>query len=240
MDLKLLTEPFKAEEIEWRVSRAGQKANGDLWAKILAYVTNRAIMDRFDEVCEPQNWKNEFREWQGSAAVLCGISIKIDGEWVTKWDASENTDIEAVKGGISGSQKRAAVQWGVGRYLYLLEETWANIHDNGTFAGQWKDRDGKSHFFKYDPPDLPKWALPRSDLQTMVMKYGNEIAQIKEGIFNDDWATAAKIWFEVLPKQAKEVLWVAPTKGGPFTTEEREIIHKAEFRKAHYGEPNGL
>src|SRR3990172_1854590 len=163
MDLKKLTEPFKAEEIEWRVSRAGKKSNGDLWAKILAYVTNRAIMDRLDEACGPENWKNEFREWQGSTAVLCGLSIKIEGEWVTKWDAAENTDFEAVKGGISGSQKRAAVHWGIGRYLYSLEETWAQISYHGTFAGQFVDKKtGEKLFFKFDPPSLPEWAVPKA------------------------------------------------------------------------------
>lgn len=175
MDLKKLIEPFQVNEIEWRVSRAGKKSNGELWAKILAYVTNRAIMERLDEVCGPENWKNEFKEWQGHEAVMCGISIKIthciegkegihcDSEWVTKWDAAENTDFEAVKGGISGSQKRAAVQWGIGRYLYLLEETWANISDHGTFAGQYVDKKtGEKLFFKFDPPALPEWAVPKA------------------------------------------------------------------------------
>lgn len=51
-----------------------------------------------------------------NGGVECGISIKIDGEWITKWDAAENTQVEAVKGGRSGAMKRAAVQWGIGRY----------------------------------------------------------------------------------------------------------------------------
>lgn len=48
---------------------------------------------------------------------LCGISVKIDNEWVTKWDGAENTDIESVKGGISSSFKRAANMWGIGLEL---------------------------------------------------------------------------------------------------------------------------
>lgn len=164
MDLKKLADPFPVHEIEWRVSRAGKKSNGDLWAKILAYVTNRAIMERLDEVCGPGGWKNEFKEWQGHEAVMCGLSIKIDNEWVTKWDAAENTDFEAVKGGVSGSQKRAAVQWGIGRYLYQLEETWAQVSEHGTFAGQYVDKKtGEKLFFKFDPPALPDWAVPKAE-----------------------------------------------------------------------------
>ena len=89
--------------------------------------------------------------------VLCGISIKINNEWITKWDGAENTDIEGVKGGLSGSMKRAAVQWGIGRYLYNLEENWAIVSDNGKFSG--KTRDNK--WFNWDPPALPAWALPK-------------------------------------------------------------------------------
>ncbi|WP_348260526.1 Rad52/Rad22 family DNA repair protein, partial [Salmonella enterica] len=59
--------------------------------------------------------------------VECGISIKIGSEWVSKWDAAENTQVGAVKGGRSGAMKRAAVQWGIGRYLYNLEGGFAQI-----------------------------------------------------------------------------------------------------------------
>ena len=36
---------------------------------------------------------------------------QIDSEWVTKWDAAENTQVKPSKGGRSGAMKRAAVQW---------------------------------------------------------------------------------------------------------------------------------
>ena len=122
----------------------------------LAYVTNRAIMNRLDEVCGPENWKNEFKA-APDGGILCGISIKIGDEWVTKWDGAENTDIEAVKGGLSGAMKRAAVQWGIGRYLYKLEESWINANENGAYRG--KTKDGTT--FKWDAPSLPAWALPK-------------------------------------------------------------------------------
>jgi hypothetical protein len=52
-----LKEPFEIHEIEWRIAQRGEK-NGTPWAKVLAYVTNRAIMDRLDNVVGPQNWRN--------------------------------------------------------------------------------------------------------------------------------------------------------------------------------------
>jgi hypothetical protein len=157
IDFRALQDFFPADEIEWRLQQAGEK-NGKVWALCVPYVTNRAIMQRLDDVVGPGRWKNEYRAGPGGG-VLCGISIKVDGEWVTKWDGAENTDIEEVKGGLSGAMKRAAVQWGIGRFLYRLDESFGNVHENGKLRG--KTKDGKP--FKWDPPQLPTWALPRKE-----------------------------------------------------------------------------
>ena len=42
----------------------------------------------------------------------------LDEEWVWRTDGAPTTDIEALKGGISGAIKRVAVQFGMGAYLY--------------------------------------------------------------------------------------------------------------------------
>jgi len=160
MDLAKLKDPFPAEDIEWRVQSSGVK-NGKPWALVLAYVTNRAIMDRLDEVCGPENWQNKFCP-APIDGVLCGISIKCEGGWITKWDGADKTDIEAVKGGLSGAMKRAGSQWGIGRYLYNLPTGWANIHENGSHRDRVKVPDGKDVWVKWDPPELPAWALPKN------------------------------------------------------------------------------
>ena len=160
-NLARLRDPFAPEDIEWRVQQAGEK-NGKPWARVLAYVTNRAIMERLDEVAGPENWQNVFREGP-AGGVVCGLSVRVtrpDGtaDWVTKWDGAENSDVEPVKGGLSNAMKRAAVQWGIGRYLYDLEEGWARVHDGGRFSAKGKD----GGWFKWDPPELPTWAVPRA------------------------------------------------------------------------------
>lgn len=160
IELARLRDPFPGQDIEWRIGRSGEK-NGKIWATCLAYVDNRAIMDRLDDVCGPENWRNEFREGPGGG-VLCGICLRIGDEWVCKWDGAENTDIEGVKGGISGSMKRAAVQWGIGRYLYNLEEGFADISENGKYRAQTKDKKP----FRWSPPALPGWALPVKPVRT--------------------------------------------------------------------------
>jgi hypothetical protein len=161
IDFSLLAEPFEPKDIEWRIERCGEK-NGQPWAMVLAYVTNRAIMQRLDDVCKPWNWRNEYIT-APTKGTLCGLSIKYQGEWITKYDGSDNTNIEAVKGGLSGAMKRAAVQWGIGRYLYKLTSTFAVIvESNGQHYQPRSKPEAKSQHraFYWNEPQLPIWALP--------------------------------------------------------------------------------
>jgi hypothetical protein len=161
--LLLLAEPFAPTDIEWRIGRAGLKGE-KLWATCLAYLTNRAIMQRLDDVAGPGGWRNEVKEWGiGSPGVLAGISLTIDGEWITKWDGADQPDTEPVKGGFSNAMKRAAVLWGIGRYLYDLPEGYATISPTGRhYQPASKGKGGKPDLpaFKWDAPSLPVWALP--------------------------------------------------------------------------------
>lgn len=61
------------------------------------------------------------------------------------------------------------------------------------------------------------------------------VQAIKEGIAQCDLVKAAEAWFE-LDDDTKYALWLAPTKGGVFTTDERSAIKSSEFRKAYFGE----
>ena len=163
MDLSKLKEPFAPEDLEWRLQSCGEK-NGKFWGKALCYITSRAVQERLDEVVGPDNWQTKIEKKDD--AYLCSLSIRVlheDGtsEWITRTDGADATDIEAVKGGISGAIKRVAVQFGIGRYLYNLKDNWATVTDSGMYSG--KTKDGK--WFNWNPPALPKWALPK-DSQT--------------------------------------------------------------------------
>lgn len=161
--LSALAAPFDARDIDWRAQSTGKTREGKPWVKVLAYIDNRAIMERLDEVCGPENWRNEYKP-APDGGILCGISIRIvraehDSEWVTKWDGAENTDIEGVKGGLSGAMKRAGCQWGIGRYLYNLDEGWGVVSEGAkNYVGAKPDKHGDA--FKWNPPPLPVWALP--------------------------------------------------------------------------------
>ena len=145
-DLAALAAPFAAADVEWKPGATTRDKKKGL---AMAYLTSRAIQDRLDEVCGPAGWRNEFTPGP-AGGVLCGISVRVtyaDGTaaWVTKWDGADNTDVEAVKGGLSSAMKRAAVLWGIGRYLYGLDAQWVELDAKGRFA---------------QPPRLPASCLP--------------------------------------------------------------------------------
>ena len=127
-----LAKPFAPEDLEWRLQVTVEERKCGM---AVPYVTNRAIQNRLDEVCGPENWYNEFKPWHSNGkkdAQLCGIAIYFEGKgFITKWDGAEDSDIEPIKGGLSDSMKRAAYQWGIGRVLYSLDTVWVDIERRG-------------------------------------------------------------------------------------------------------------
>lgn len=196
IDWKELAAPFSNIDLEWRLQRSGEK-NGKIWAICIPYVTNRAIMERLDAVLTPAGWKNEFTTGP-HGGVLCGISILITtnkvAEWVTKWDGAENTNIEAVKGGLSGAMKRAAVQWGMGRHLYEIPESFADISESGIYRGEVKDKKTKkvTHSFRWNPPKLPgnnpppKTTETKKAEKTVNFKFLKVMREEKDRIDDDE------------------------------------------------------
>ena len=141
-----LAEPFNPADLEWRPGAINADKTRAL---ALAYITSRAVMDRLDEVVGPGNWRDEYRPGP-DGGLICGLSLRLDGEWITKWDGAENTDIEAIKGGLSDAFKRAAVKWGIGRYLYKLPQTWVACEQHG------------KNLVLIGAPSLPAWAAPQA------------------------------------------------------------------------------
>ena len=164
MNLKLLTTQFKEDEIEWRIGQCGKQKDGSVWATCLAYVQARAIMNRLDEVCGPENWKASY-SFPTTVGVICALSIQIDGQWVTKEDGAEQTEIESFKGGLSSALKRAGSAWGIGRYLYRLESGFAEItQDRKARYGKLPEKLGGDIFYWIEPR-LPDWALPEGTVK---------------------------------------------------------------------------
>lgn len=160
--------PFQEHEIEWRIQQGGISQSGSPWAKVLAYIDSRAIQTRLDDTFGAQRWKNEIRpvEMAGSVAFIQRLSIQLEsGEWIAKEDGAPTTDVEAWKGGISDALKRAAVLFGIGRYLYDLGTSWAVFVDDknkARYNSAIKAKDGKQTYHAWNPPQMPREFLPNS------------------------------------------------------------------------------
>lgn len=124
--IQKLRAPFPPDRVSWRVgSTTKDKTKG----MALAFIDARDVMERLDEVVGPENWQCHYPHANGK--TVCRIEIKIGGEWVGKEDGAGDTDFEAEKGALSDAFKRAAVRWGVGRYLYDVDAPWVALEGEG-------------------------------------------------------------------------------------------------------------
>jgi hypothetical protein len=87
-------------------------------ATCVAYIDARDVMELLDEAVGPDNWQSDYKEIKGN--LYCGIGIKITDGWIWKWDCGTESHSEPEKGEASDAFKRAAVKWGIGRFLYDL------------------------------------------------------------------------------------------------------------------------
>lgn len=142
MDLSALSAEFPRNAVHWRPQGTPYERNGSFFCMALAYIDARDVMDRLDAVCGPDRWQSEFCETP-KGRMICRIGILTDNGWVWKGDGAGDTDVEGEKGGISDSLKRAAVSWGIGRYLYRLKSPWVgcavNQKNGKTYWKSWSE-----------------------------------------------------------------------------------------------------
>ncbi|MFC0273752.1 Rad52/Rad22 family DNA repair protein [Metabacillus herbersteinensis] len=192
---KMLEEPFAPDDIEWRVQRT-LKVQNQWKAIVVPYVQNRTIQARLDHVFGVMGWENSFKELH--KGVICGITAWFNGRSITKWDGADITNIEDTKGAVSNSMKRAAVQWGIGRYLYKCTEEWVPVFDDKKPNSIYIKDDKKNLKGYWLPPQLPSFALPKgfkqkatngnqqsSGKQTNITKNQNQSSNINNGNQND-------------------------------------------------------
>lgn len=122
--IRRLTAEFDANEIKWKPAMV----KGDR-CLALCYLDARAIMDRLDSVVGVMGWKDAYRILD-DGCVVCKLSIQIGDKWITKSDVgspSEQGDFgDRRKAAFSDALKRAAVKFGIGRYLYSMPSQWVD------------------------------------------------------------------------------------------------------------------
>ena len=140
-----LAEPFDPREVRFKPAVVSGNR-----AMAIAYVDARVIQDRLDDVLGVAGWQDEY-DCLPDGGVVCRLRLRLGDEWITKMDVgspSEQPDEgDRRKASFSDALKRAAVKFGVGRYLYRL-------------PSQWVDYDPQKRQFARTPK-LPASALPR-------------------------------------------------------------------------------
>lgn len=175
IDLKALAAEFPREVVHWRAQSLTK--NGDK-AMALAYIDARDVYERLDEVCGPEGWQCRYSHAEGKGGkTVCEIGIKINDEWVWKANGAGDSDIEGEKGALSDALKRAAVCWGIGRYLYDMPSPWVpckTYERNGKKV--WKAWDGDPwNFVKgKTAPQAVKQAANQTPKRTITGKTADE------------------------------------------------------------------
>lgn len=177
---KELAEPFDPLDIEWRIQRTS-KDNKGAW--VLAYIDNRAVMNRLDKVVGAFNWRNTKTQFKDG--VVDTIEIRNPdnpAEWVGKSDGADPTQIEPFRGAMSDSMKRSAVLWGIGRYLYQLESFRIPLiegykKDDDWYKVELKDPKNPSDkiWYSWHPPELPEWALPKGNTRSVKLSEAKDL-----------------------------------------------------------------
>jgi hypothetical protein len=172
--LLALKQPFDTRFLKVRIgARTKDKSKGIA----LFYLDSREVQKRLDEVCGIDGWRSEMQET--TEGVLCTISIRMpNGEWVSRTDGGEKSQVAPFKGACSDALKRAAAQFGIGRYLYYVPNSWHSLLNDGKiFADIDSVRDS-----------LPEWALPNKQIQDWEeiaikeFKYGQDEVEELENL----------------------------------------------------------
>lgn len=141
-----LSAPFDPKDVKFKPQMVKNNR-----ALAMGYIDARLIQDRLDEVLGVENWQDRY-DFLPDGSVVCRLRLMLGGKWITKTDVgspSEQPDSgDRVKAAVSDALKRAAVKFGIGRYLYRL-------------PAQWVDYDPVKKQL-VQPPQLPAFAVPKA------------------------------------------------------------------------------
>lgn len=122
--------PLRADEIDVRIGTEKKENGVATAASFLLYKDARCDMRILDELFTPFGWQREHKELKGT--IYCGVSVKHGAEWITKWDAGAESNVEKEKGEASDSFKRACFNWGIGVELYTAPFIWIRYNQGET------------------------------------------------------------------------------------------------------------
>src|SRR6476660_1803808 len=121
--------PFK-----WRLKQVANKAKKPYpegaRGQFLAYIDARDVFNRLDSVLGSWSWQDSVKRINEDGSVVISLALCINGDWLTKEDIGypnnpgAGVEEEPLKAAVSDGIKRAAIHFGVGRFLYDMAPVW--------------------------------------------------------------------------------------------------------------------
>lgn len=193
---KKLTEPLPYEDVGVKVQALSTDKKKGM---VVAFMDARSAHDRLDRVFGPMNWYAVFKivkETEKRIVAQCEISVQHEGLSVTKTDVGEGED---EKSSFSDSFKRAAVQFGIGRYLYALPKIWAPVNERGYLVNE---DEAKRQILKDYLPKQPQKPTPQKPRPEEPETAATPAEHAPEGD-NPLREKAYQDWTNKIPKAAK-------------------------------------
>lgn len=116
----LLEAPF--QEIQWKIQTMSKDSTKGM---AVGYIDARDVAARLDSV--GVTWSDSYTVLQMASTWVVECRLTVDG--VTRTDVGTGDGEESAKSAYSDAFKRAAVKFGVGRYLYDLPTSWVAVEN---------------------------------------------------------------------------------------------------------------
>lgn len=193
IDTAALAAPFPPHKVHWRIGSTNKEKTKGL---ALAYLDARDVMERLDEVVGPENWQCRYPHANGKTCCEIGIYSERLCAMVWKANGAGDTDVEGNKGAFSDAFKRAAVLWGIGRYLYDLGNTWVEVEAKGRSTVIKDSEKAKLNRALHNLGEAKKPAPPKEpdpfveDDDTLTEKYQAALVAIDAATTPDELAKA--------------------------------------------------
>ena len=132
--IKELSKPIEKQDLALTVKRVERTQEGKFKGMFVINKTSRSVYKRFNEVLG-LGWKDEY-EREGHNLV-CTLSVREEGEWISRKGVGTPSNIESVKGEYSDALKRASVAFGHGSELYQIPNIFIDLSDKEAFKTKW-------------------------------------------------------------------------------------------------------
>ena len=213
---EMLSRPFEFSDLK---TRSQWSPGGTIY---LLYIDSRIVQERLDEVVGAQNWEVRQRDvsiidtskiditpadaprnnkgkpvnpvYEFKEVSYGGIETTLTLFGVSKSDVGNASMAEQIKGAYSDGLKRAAVMWGIGRYLYEIKNNKAENPSERTMP---------DFAIPYEAPDFDE-AIGKLQVniarhlkhEKMTTEFSNKIIETIRALMSENYDTNAPLVYK--------------------------------------------